>query len=587
MARPLIIGNCSGFFGDRLAAAREMVTGGPIDVLTGDWLAELTMLILAKARSRTPGAGYASTFLKQMGDVLEECLDRGIRIVSNAGGLNPAGLAQAIADLAAERGRTPKIAYVTGDDVLEALPGMLASGAARPFPNSPEIDPDKVVSANAYIGGWGVVEALRAGADVVITGRTTDAALVCAPAAWWHDWARDDWDRLAGAVVAGHVIECGTQATGGNYSFFTEVADMRRIGFPWAEIHEDGSAVIGKHPGTGGVVNRETVLSQLLYEIGSPLYLGPDVDARFDTLAVTELDTDRVRVSGAVGQAPSGLLKTSINMIGGYRNDLSVALVGLDIERKAELLTELFWDACPYTPEDYDAVDVRVQRTDVEDPDTSERATATWSITLKSTRPELVGRRASGALVELALASIPGFYLLSGPPSEGREFGVHASALVPLAAAHQTVHLFGGAEIDVADLDVTERDAQFAPEVAAAEETEPITGDTRRVPLGQLVGSRSGDKGGAANLGLYVRDPRVWPWLDAHLTTERLRELIPEAADLAVDRHRLPNLHSLNFVIHGFLGDGVAASTRIDAQAKSLGEWIRARAVDVPVALLD
>ena len=296
MSDPIRIANCSGFYGDRLSAAKEMVEGGPIDVLTGDWLAELTMLILARSQASRPGGGYARSFVTQMEQVMVTCLEKGIKVVSNAGGLDPAGCAAAVAEVADRLGLKPTIAYVDGDNLLPRLGELVASGVdlAHFETGEPIGDTSRFISANAYLGCWGIVDALDRGADIVITGRVTDAAVVCGPAAWHHRWARDDWDRLAGAVVAGHIIECGTQATGGNYSFFTEVPGMTRVGFPWAEVAADGSCVIGKHDGTGGEVSVGTVTSQLLYEIGSPAYLGPDVTARFDTIRLEQVARDRV-----------------------------------------------------------------------------------------------------------------------------------------------------------------------------------------------------------------------------------------------------------------------------------------------------
>src|SRR5215204_5685051 len=281
LSGPIRIANCSGFYGDRLSAAREMVEGGPIDVLTGDWLAELTMLILARTQAKRPGGGYARSFVTQMEQVMGTCLDRGIRVVSNAGGLDPGGCAEAVGEVAATLGLSPTIAYVGGDNLLPRLDELVAAGVdlAHFETGEPVGDTSRFISANAYLGCWGIVEALDRGADIIITGRTTDAAVVCGPAAWHHGWARDDWDALAGAVVAGHVIECGTQATGGNFSFFTEVADLTYPGFPLAEVNADGSSVITKHAGTGGLVSVDTVTAQLLYEITGARYANPDVTA--------------------------------------------------------------------------------------------------------------------------------------------------------------------------------------------------------------------------------------------------------------------------------------------------------------------
>jgi hypothetical protein len=528
MTNPIRIANCSGFFGDRLSAAQEMVEGGPIDVLTGDWLAELTMLILARTRVKRPNGGYARTFVTQLEQVMGGCLDRGIKFVSNAGGLDPGGCAEAVAEVAGKLGLNPKIAYVRGDDLMPRIGELIASDQLRHFETGEPLKEASFLTANAYLGCWGIVDALERGADIVITGRVTDAAVVCGPAAWHHGWSRSDWNALAGGVAAGHVIECGTQATGGNYSFFTEVPGMSRTGFPWAEVAEDGSSVIGKHDGTGGEVSVGTVTSQLLYEIGGPEYLGPDVTTRFDTIELEQLGPDRVRMFGIQGEPPPPTLKVCINRAGGFRNDMSVCLTGLDVEAKAALIEEAFWKACPHAPEDFAQVTTRLMRNDQPDPETNEQAVAILRISVKDPDDKKVGRTFSNAVTELGLATIPGFFGTASAP--------------------------GGA--------------------------------TTRAPLGKVFGARSGDKGGNANLGIFARSDEAWAWLDDFLSVERLRGLLPEVAELSVDRHRLPAIRSLNFVIHGLLEEGVAASTRQDPQAKSLGEWLRARVVDLPEALL-
>ncbi|MEO6651674.1 MAG: acyclic terpene utilization AtuA family protein [Ilumatobacteraceae bacterium] len=585
------IANCSGFFGDRQSGAREMVDGGPIDVLTGDWLAELTMLILSRIRAKRPGGGFASTFVRQMDDVMGTCLDRGIKVVSNAGGLDPAGCADAVQEVADRLGLHPTIAYVDGDDLLPRIDQLESASALLPFTDGGDLgDVRRYLTANAYLGCWGIVDALDRGADIVITGRVTDAAVTCGPAAWHHGWQRDDWDALAGGVVAGHVIECSAQATGGNYSFFTEVPGMERLGFPWAEVAADGSCVIGKHDGTGGRVSVGTVTSQLLYEIGGPRYLGPDVTARFDTIHVEQVEPDRVRISGTVGEPPPPTLKVAMNELGGYRNTVSVALTGLDIEEKADAASAAFWSVCPYRPDEFETVDARLIRTDHSDPSTNEAATAQWRLTVKDRDERKVGRAFSNAFTETALASIPGFYGLTGGPSAGSPFGVYRPAVIDAALVPQYVHVGGAThQIDsvapvgnagstAVDGDV---DGDLDEGTAAA-----TSGPTVRTPIGRIIGARSGDKGGNANVGVFARTAPAFEWLAGFLTVDRLQTLLPETAGLRVERHDLPNLWSLNFVIHDLLDEGVAASTRIDAQAKSLGEWLRARVVEMPTSLL-
>ena len=571
---PLRIGNASGFYGDRFGAVREMLEGGPLDVLTGDYLAELTMLILGRDRLKDPTLGYARTFLRQLEDSLGLALDRGVRIVANAGGLNPAGLAERLRELAARLGLPARIAHVEGDDLL-ARAGELALGPG---------DGAAVLTANAYLGCWGIAECLRAGADVVVTGRVTDAALVCGPAAAHFGWAPGDWDALAGAVVAGHVIECGPQATGGNYAFFTELAGAERLGFPIAEVYADGSSVITKHPGTGGAVTVETVTAQLLYEIDEPDYRGPDVTARFGSIELCTEDTDRVRVRGVRGAPPPETLKVCLNTLGGFRNAVTFVLTGLDVDAKADLVRRQLEQALGSRRPA--GLTWTLARTDRADADTEETASALLHCVAKDTDPAKAGRAFTAAAVELALASYPGF-TVTAPPGDASPYGVYRAGYVPRSAVAHTAVLPDGTRVPIADPpqaahQVVETIVADSPQ----EFPQPRGGQTRRVPLGTVVGARSGDKGGTANLGVWVRTGAAYPWLVRTLTVDALRTLLPETADLDVRRYPLPNLRAVNFVIPGLLGEGVASSVRFDPQAKGLGEWLRARHVDIPLALL-
>lgn len=572
MRRPVRIGNCSGFYGDRIAAAREMVEGGPIDVLCGDYLAELTMLILAKGQAKDPAAGYARTFLTQAEQVLGPCVDRGIKIVTNAGGLNPAGLAAQLRALADRLGLAVAVAHVEGDD----LRGNLSSV-------TPRVGGAEPVSANAYLGAWGIAEALGAGADVVVTGRVTDASLAVGPAAWWHGWGVTDWDRLAGAVVAGHVIECGPQATGGNYPFLDEIVDRRYPGFPIAEVATDGSAVITKHPDTGGLVSVGTVTAQLLYEIAGPAYLGPDVVAHFDTITLAQEAEHRVRISGVRGSAPPGTLKVALNEDAGFRNTMTMVLTGLDIEAKAAWAEQELFEVLGGRDRFAD-VDVRLLRFDIPDAPANERAVAHLRITVKDRDRRAVGRAFSDAIMELALASYGGFHTTT-PPTPESAYGVYRPAAVPRSAVEHVVVLPDGQRRRIPDPPTA---AEPAPRAATAPPTSAPPGPTRRAPLGTVLGARSGDKGGDANVGLWARDDAGYAWAREHLTVDRLRALLgPEAGELEIERFELPNLRALNVVVHGLLGDGVASSTRPDPQAKGLGEYLRSRVVEIPESLLD
>jgi hypothetical protein len=453
---------------------REMLTGGELDYLTGDYLAELTMLILGRDRMKHPDRGYAKTFLTQ----LEECLglaqDRGVRIVTNAGGLNPAGLADAVRALAQRLGVPVRVAHVDGDDLA---------------PRAEELGLGKPLTANAYLGAWGIVECLDSGADVVVTGRVTDASVTVGPAAAHFGWIRADYHQLAGAVVAGHVIECGIQATGGNFSFFTEVPDLTYAGFPLAEIHADGSSVITKHPGTGGLVSVDTVTAQLLYEITGARYANPDVTARMDTIALSDDGPDRVRISGVAGEPPPPTLKVSLNSIGGFRNSMTFVLTGLDIEAKAELVRRQLEAALTVKPAE---MEWTLARTDHDDADTEEAASALLRCVLRDPDPANVGRQFSSAAVELALASYPGF-TVTAPPGDGQVYGVFTPGYVDAAKVPHIAVRADGARVEIPcatdTLELTPADAPPLPESLPA-------GPTRRVPLGRIAAVRSSDQRG-------------------------------------------------------------------------------------------
>ncbi|GAA2535459.1 acyclic terpene utilization AtuA family protein [Mycolicibacterium diernhoferi] len=581
------IGNCSGFYGDRIGAMREMLDGGELDYLTGDYLAELTMLILARDRARNPDLGYAKTFLRQLEDCLGTALDKGVTIVANAGGLNPAALAGAVRALAERLGLAVNVAHVEGDDLLARADELGFPGPAGKSGATRGMAP--LLSANAYLGAWGIVDCLASGADVVVTGRVTDASVTVGPAAAHFGWAATDYDALAGAVAAGHIIECGAQATGGNYPFFTEIPDLNHPGFPIAEISADGSSVITKHPGTGGLVSTDTVSAQLLYEIGGARYPNPDVTLRMDSVSLSQDGPDRVRVSGVRGEAPPPTLKVSLNSIGGFRNATSFVLTGLDIEAKAALVRSQLESHLPVRPAE---LVWTLARTDHPDADTEETASALLHCVVRDPDPAVVGRQFSSAAVELALASYPGF-TSTAPPGDGQVYGVFTPGYVDAALVpHISVHA-DGTRVAIAPAAQT---LTVEPVAAPPLPEPPQEGAAVRVPLGRIAGARSGDKGGSANVGVWVRagasdatgnrSDDQYAWLAHTLTVDKVRELLPETAGLPVTRHLLPNLRAVNFVIDGILGQGVAYQARFDPQAKGLGEWLRSRHIEIPERLL-
>ena len=587
MSKEMIrIANCSGFYGDKLSVAKDMVEGGPIDVLTGDYLAELTMTILYNQKmKRGENHGYVGTFIKQFKDVAKIAQDKNIKIVTNAGGLNPKSMALEIENVIEELNLNLKVAYIDGDDLIPMMDKLTDLG--EKFSN---LDKDlelkdyskKPITANAYLGAWGIKEALDNEADVVVCPRVTDAAVVIGPAAWKFNWSRDQYDELAGALAAGHIIECGAQATGGNYSFFQEVPTFDNIGYPIAEVYEDGSFVITKHENTGGLVSVGTVTAQLLYEIGSPAYLNPDVISHFDTLKITQESQDRVLVQNARGSSPTNTHKVCVNLVGGYRNGIELLLTGLDINEKAELITDQIFKSVG-GKEQFDKVDIQLHRTDKENPNSNEEAQAFLRIDVMSSNPELVGRLFNAKIIELALANFPGWTGRSGVVPNG-PYIEYWPTLVDSKYVKERIHI-GDKVIDItptSQLGLEEKYYQKVPYENPELEIQSFEEDF----FGKIFGTRSGDKGGCANLGVWAKTEDAYSFLFDFLTVEKLKELLPDLEKFDIDRYELPNILSLNFYVHGILQEGVSSSTRMDGQAKSLGEYLRAKKINFPKQLL-
>ena len=580
------IANCSGFYGDKLSAAKDLVEGGPIDVLTGDYLAELTMTILyGQKLQRGEDKGYVGTFLKQVKEIAKTCDEKNIKIVTNAGGLNPKSMASEIQKILEEQAVEMKVAYIDGDDLMPEMSNLIGSG--EEFVNIDKNTSLKnsgytPLTSNVYLGAWGIKEALDNGADIVVCPRVTDAAVVIGPAAWKYNWDRNNYDALAGALAAGHIIECGCQATGGNYAFFKEVLDFDNVGYPIAEIYEDGSFNITKHPGTGGLVSKGTVTAQLLYEISSPAYVNPDVIAHFDTLKIEEVNKDKVHVSGCRGSSPPKDHKVCINLAGGNRNGMEIILTGMDIEDKAKVFTDTLFNSVG-GKDQFDEVFIELHRTDKENPSTNEEAMASLVISVKSMNQELVGRLFSAKIIELALANIPGFFAQTSPKSSGPVI-VYWPALINSKYIKERVHV-DGKEIEIiptSQLGLEEIYYQREPikidDIKSSSHSEIFFGD--------LFGTRSGDKGGCANLGVWAKNNTTFSFLYNFLTIEKIKELMPDLSKYEIERFELPNINSLNFYIHDILQDGVSSNNRKDSQAKSLGEYLRAKKILVPNEIL-
>ena len=580
------IANCSGFYGDKLSAAKDLVDGGPIDVLTGDYLAELTMAILfGQKMQRGEDKGYVGTFLKQINQIAKSCKEKNIKIVSNAGGLNPKSMAIEIEKILKEQSIDMKVAYIDGDDLMPTISKLKKSGEEfKNIDKGKKLDESgySPLTANAYLGAWGIKEALDKGADIVVCPRVTDAAVVIGPAAWKFNWKRDNYDALAGALAAGHIIECGCQATGGNYAFFKEVESFDNVGYPIAEIYDDGSFYVTKHPDTGGLVSTGTVTAQLLYEINSPAYVNPDVIAHFDTLKIEEVEKDKVYVSGCRGSSPPNKHKVCINLAGGFRNGMEIILTGLDIEDKAKVFTDALFNSVGGRKQ-FDEVSIQLHRTDKENPNSNEEAMASLLVSVKSKDQNLVGRLFSAKIIELALANIPGFFAQGGVKSSGPVI-IYWPALVDSKHIKEKVHI-DGEEIEViptSQLELEEIYYQKEPIKIKKIKKE----DKKEIYFGEIYGTRSGDKGGCANLGVWAKNANSFAFLHDFLTIKKLKELLPDLNQYKIERFELANINSLNFYIHDILQDGVSSNDKKDGQAKSLGEYLRAKKVKVPQSII-
>jgi hypothetical protein len=579
----LRIGQFTGWHGDRADGMAELLRSG-VQVLTGDYLAELTMLVLQKKQTRG-GVGYVEAFIDVLGLHLEEIASKGVKVVTNAGGLDAPGLAKAIRALCAERGVDLSVAAIVGDDMRDVLASTPDLELVNIDTGEPlDLTCQRVLTANAYLGAWPIVEALQQGADIVICPRTTDASLVVGSAASRFGWKPSQLDELAGAVVAGHIIECGAQATGGNFSFFAETADLGLPGMPIAEIDASGAAVITKSAGSGGLVTTDTVLAQLFYEVGGPAYQNPDVVTDLTSITVSQESADRVRVAGARGFPPTSTAKLSLTFEGGYRNAMTIGLTGGRLAEKRAWIEQQVEQEIG-AAESFD--ELRWSQIGPADPHGSfEEATAWLVLTVRDRDRTKVNRSSfSGRLVSIATSSVPGFYLTSPPQSE-RLFGVQWPSLIAKDRVTASVVLASGESIPVPWPEDFSDDTDYLV-AEKGRSVDPVADEpTSTATLGTVIGARSGDKAGSANLGAWARDDRTYTWLASFLTVDRLRQLMPELEGLRVERHLFSNLRGMNFLIYRYLGDGVSACTRIDPQGKGLGEYLVSRIVDIPTSLV-
>ena len=602
MKSKVIIANSSGFWGDDPDAARRQVDGGPIDYLVMDFLAEVTMAILQKQKARKPEAGYAADFVTQLRDVLPACVDRGIRIISNAGGVNPLGCRAAVQALATELGLRDrvKVAVVLGDDLFPQLDEVIASGerllnmdTGKPVS---EVRAN-VLSANAYLGAGPIAKALELGANVVVTGRVADAAVTLGPLMFEFGWKADDWDRLAAGIAAGHIIECGAQATGGNFTDWHLVKSFRNIGFPIVEVAPDGSFVVTKHPNTGGLVSVHTVSEQIVYEIGGPEYLTPDVVARFDTIRLEQEGPDRVRVSGVRGEPAPERLKVSVSYHAGWRAFGRLIVSGPDTLAKANAVADAVWDAAGGRDAYDDAVQQFIGWNGCHPPlAASEPSEVLVQLAVRDTDERKISTRFAPQVVPRALSTVPGISYVAdqGRPRTSEVVAFWPALISRAAVSPRVITDAGEATVEEkvqsgkgkgesgkgegeSGKGIRERETGKAPDVA----------HTIRVPLSRLCLARSGDKGDTANIGVIARSEAIYGWIVENLTTAFVKRHFGEICEGEVERFVLPNLLALNFLLHHSLGGGGAASLLLDAQGKTYAQFLLAAEVDAPESLIN
>jgi len=599
--RSVRIGGASGFWGDSSVGAPQLVAHGDIDYLVFDYLAELTMSLLAGARLKNPDMGYATDFVDSaMATVLPMVVDKNIRVIANAGGVNPKACAAAVEKLASGLGLEVRIAVVTGDDAMPLVDALRAQGIGHMTTGAPL--PQHLVSANAYLGAAPIASALAAGAQIVITGRCVDSAVTLGALMHAFGWRADEFDRLAGGSLAGHIIECGCQATGGLHTDWDRVPDWAHIGYPIVECAEDGSFTVSKPPGTGGLVSRATVGEQLLYEIGDPsAYLLPDVVCDFRHVRIRETGPGQVRVAGARGRAPSNKFKVTATYAAGYRCNAELLIVGFDAAAKAQRTGE----AMIRRTRDLFAArgwgDFSATHIDVLGAEYGYGPHATRQPPRQAVLRVAVTHAEKAALALFA-KEISAAGTSWAPGTTGMGGGRPSAALsirqFPLLVDKALFTPFvdmGGerwavpsdlAPSGAPDIEVSDGIAAGFEEPAQDEDAAPGD-DAIEVPLIRLAYARSGDKGDTSNIGVMARHPSLLPTLRAQLTADAVAAYLAHLVRGKVTRYELPGIDAMNFVCEEALGGGGMASLRVDPLGKSMAQILLSMPIRVAVLQLD
>ncbi|HOX24352.1 MAG TPA: DUF1446 domain-containing protein [Candidatus Krumholzibacteria bacterium] len=592
MNRTIRIGNAGGYWGDDPLALRRQLEGGPLDYVTIDYLAEITMSILQEQRSRRPDLGYAVDFLDQLHDCLPLIVERGVKVITNAGGINPLALGREIRALADRLGLQVTVGVVDGDDIAGRLAELDAAGETFANLETGELlGPlrDRVRAANVYFGAEPVVAALRAGCRIVVTGRVTDTGITLAPMIHEFGWADDDWDRLAAGIVAGHIIECGTQATGGNLTDWRDVPDLAGIGFPIVEMREDGVFTVTKHKGTGGLVNLKTVKEQLVYEMGDPAeYISPDVIARFDTVELEQIGRNRVRVSNARGLPRPPRFKVSMAYDDGWKALGQLLVCGPEVAAKAAAAAAAFWKRLGIA---YEETHTSVVGTG-----------SIWPRTVPGGEPNeallRLGVRdhdrdkveAFGVQLPALILSGPGGMAVTGGRPKPHPVVAYWPALMGRSrvAARVVALAPDGTEevrmIEFADTVPARPDPPAGP--ARRPRVRAWPQRTRRTKLRTLAFARSGDKGDTCNIGVLARSPEIYDWLREALTPAVVKRFFRGIVKGKVVRHEADNLLALNFLLERSLGGGGTVSLLLDPQGKTLAHALLEMDVDAPAKII-
>jgi hypothetical protein len=582
------IANAGGYWGDDLSQFKRQVELGPVDYVTLDFLAEITMSIMQKQRARDPEAGYARDFITQVELTLDLLLEKRVKVVTNAGGVNPAACRRALLAVAAKQGRAIDVAAVAGDDLMARLDELARAGAALDNMEDGRKLAGvraRVSSANAYFGAWPVVEALKSGAQIVVTGRCTDTGITLAPMIHAFGWRPDDWDRLAAGIVAGHIVECGAQSTGGNFTDWHDVPRFAEIGYPILEVNADGSFVVTKHEGTGGAVTVRTVKEQLVYEMGDPRsYITPDVVADFASARLEQAGRDRVRVWGIRGRPAPSSLKVSAAYADGWKANGTLIISGPEALAKSKAFAELFWKRLGIGFEDTLTEHVG--------------ASACWGPLAPASEPNEVllrlgVRDADRGKIEAFSKMVPAV-ILSGPPGvavtggrpQAQEVVAYWPALVPRDLVRPSLITEVGERALDWPTPLVPPGASVNLETPAWPKPAAGRDEIVTVQLSKLAHARSGDKGDMANIGVIARAPEIYPWLAATLTAARVKEYFAGICRGEVERHEVTNLWALNFLLGESLGGGGTVSLRLDAQGKTLSHALLAMPVQVSRALI-